>query len=123
MTSPEASPDVPDDGDPSGVGEASEPETGQEEYHEIVEHNDPGAGIVLRSVAPPPHPDRVRMYLAMAMLAILGGIVVTGCVGWLRGATLREMQSLATVLSPVITLVGTTLGFYFWSEGSGGRRH
>lgn len=83
----------------------------------IYEEEAPGQSDVLRpSPGGVAHPDNVRMWLAVSMVAILALIVLSACWGWARGATVDDMQALAIVLSPVVTLVGTILGFYFSSE-------
>lgn len=83
----------------------------------ITEDASPGHGEVLRRrPAKAAHPDNVRMWLALLMVAILACIVGVACWGWISGASLKDLQALALILSPVVTLVGTILGFYFSSE-------
>lgn len=58
--------------------------------------------------------DATRQSLARWMLAMLGFLVLTACVGW---AVLKKdqqaIQSFLLIMSPIVTLTGTILGFYF----------
>lgn len=106
----------PHDPEPSPAADALlVPQGLQDEV--LAEDEPPGRGRVLQTRdKKAPHPDRVRMYLAGAMVAILAVIVGVACYGWIMGRHLEDMQALAIVMSPVVTLVGTILGFYFSSE-------
>jgi hypothetical protein len=60
--------------------------------------------------------DKTRDYLAWVLILILAGLVLVGCIGWLRhGNDTSQMQSFAILFGPVTTLLGTVLGFYFSS--------
>jgi hypothetical protein len=103
--------------DGGGNGGELTPEPGSATAGEISEDASPAQDRpVLRPQAQPPHPDSVRMWLAIGMVLILTGIVGVACYGWIDGRDLESMQALAIVLSPVVTLVGTILGFYFSSS-------
>lgn len=110
---------------PAPVG-AAPTGTGLEVAGEINEADVPdetGLGGVFKSQRGgfAPHPDSVRMWLAVGMVVILAGIVTVACAEWASGAGVRRMQALAVVMSPVVTLVGTILGFYFSSSGRSSR--
>ena len=55
-----------------------------------------------------------RTSIAWAMIFILGAVVVIGVLGWwFQRASTERMESLAVMFAPIVTLVGTVLGFYF----------
>ncbi|MFN8192511.1 MAG: hypothetical protein U0R78_19205 [Nocardioidaceae bacterium] len=44
-------------------------------------------------------------------------VIVVGAIGWLRfGDDTARMQGYAVIFSPVSTLLGTILGYYFLTE-------
>lgn len=71
---------------------------------------------VLRTT--PTHNDDTRRWLAYALVALLFILVIVGSVGWLTMGPneVEHLQSFALIFSPVVTLVGTMLGFYYRSE-------
>lgn len=64
-----------------------------------------------------PSREHARRQLAYWLLVLLTILVVVGCVGWLAHGTDRDrMQNYAILFSPIVTLLGTVLGFYFSSH-------
>lgn len=61
--------------------------------------------------------ERTRRHLAWAMIGLLATVIVVGAIGWLRfGDDTARMQGYAVIFSPVSTLLGTILGYYFLTE-------
>ncbi|MGB3764489.1 MAG: hypothetical protein WA966_14840 [Ornithinimicrobium sp.] len=62
-----------------------------------------------------------RRWIALALIFMLFVLVAVGCWGWIsHGSDVERMQNFAVLFSPVVTLLGTVLGFYFSSAD--GRR-
>lgn len=100
------------------------------EPHDRGEGSNEASDIVAEDVEPRPglsYPqeietprDATRKWLAYALVFILLILVVVGCVGWLRdGSDADRMQNFSLLFAPIVTLLGTILGFYF---SSGERR-
>lgn len=72
------------------------------------------AGLVPIKVERPTITDLTRRYIAFGLLVLLGlligGTLVSFIVGWL---TTEEMKETGVLITPVFTLAGTALGFYF----------
>ena len=76
----------------------------------------------IRSVqVPPPHPDWTRHYVTISLLALVALIACGVGVMISNGAlTAREARDLAAVvLTPIFTLLGTVIAFFFRSERGG----
>jgi uncharacterized protein YneF (UPF0154 family) len=62
-------------------------------------------------------PDRdaqTRTWLAVALTGLLALLAGVAAYGWLiMGKQLDELQAYMLVVSPIVTLTGTILGFYF----------
>jgi len=103
-----------------GNGTSVTNDTGSTDDDSIEEHSQPTPGNppVLQPRRPPrQHPDDTRMFLAYGLLAVLAGVVAAGCWGWIEyGDDPARMQSFGALFSPVVTLVGTVLAFYFFSS-------
>lgn len=77
----------------------------------IEENFEPGIGLTTPSTRAT---EKNRSLLLKALLFIAAGLVLTGCIGWLwHGNEVDRMQSFAIVFSPIMTLLGTAVGFYF----------
>lgn len=98
---------------PSSVDRVEAPEIAP-----IVEDVPPSKSApVIFGTPPPTHRDKLRGWLAIGMASLLGVIVVVALYAWaFQKADLERMQSLALVFSPIVTLMGTILGFYFASD-------
>lgn len=66
----------------------------------------------------PPHPDTVRQFLAYSLVALLAlmvlGALCSYIAGWLN---VDELKELSILITPILTLTGTAIGFYFGSSG------
>lgn len=64
--------------------------------------------------ARPTHTDQTRRYIAYGLLCLLGlligGTLLSFIAGWL---TVDEIKESGVLITPVFTLAGTVLGFYF----------
>ena len=62
-------------------------------------------------------PDRdaqTRTWLAYALTGLLAVLALVAAYGWLiQNKALEQLQSYMLVVSPIVTLTGTILGFYF----------
>lgn len=70
---------------------------------------------------PEPNRDKVRGYLAGGLVALLVAVVVAAWVTlWVGAVTEPEIKDiLGVILSPVVALVGSALGFYFGGKPTG----
>ncbi|QSE87092.1 hypothetical protein JWS14_49500 (plasmid) [Rhodococcus koreensis] len=66
----------------------------------------------------PTHTDETRRYIAWGLLILLALMILATLVsftfGWL---TIPELKELPVLITPVFTLAGTALGFYFGAHG------
>lgn len=64
---------------------------------------------------PEPHREGIRGYLAMVLMGVLILLLVATFIGLaLEWYTAAEMDTILTIVfSPVVTLIGTVLGFYY----------
>ena len=90
--------------------EAAAPEGPQEVDVEL-----PGQPPSEKPYDPEPRRERMRGYLASALVVILATIAVAAWLSlWLGLATEPEVKDLLGVmLPPVVALVGSAIGFYF----------
>lgn len=65
---------------------------------------------------------RVRWRLALALLIVISGVIVgTGTLIWNDSLTPEEARDLlAVILTPLFTLLGTVVAFYFKETSNGG---
>lgn len=85
----------------------------------ISEDVEPSPGLIRLQGSHVPR-EETRRRLAYALVAILGILVAVGCAGWLlHGDDVDRMQNFALIFAPVVTLLGTILGFYFSNADQG----
>jgi hypothetical protein len=74
-----------------------------------------------RPYDPEPNRDKVRGYLAIALVVLLVGVLVAAWASlWSGLVTEPEVKDLLSVmLPPVVALVGSALGFYFGGKPTG----
>ncbi|MGI8793098.1 MAG: hypothetical protein ACR2H3_07970 [Acidimicrobiales bacterium] len=66
---------------------------------------------------PPPHPDTVRSYLAGGVMVILAIVTIVGVlVWWLQPE--RDMRDYLLLITPIVSLAGAIVGFYFGQQQS-----
>lgn len=66
---------------------------------------------------PPPHPDTVRSWIAGGVMVILGMVTIGGViVWWLQPG--RDMRDYLLLITPVVSLAGAIVGFYFGQQRS-----
>lgn len=88
----------------------------------LEEDQDPGHGLYQPWRAKPPHPDAVRQTLAFSLVALLVLIVLGTLISFIANwLTLDEMKELNILITPVLTITGTAVGFYFGSSGAGAK--
>lgn len=93
---------------PTPVPESQDPD-------DIVEFEQPSNKQVFKA-SEPTHMDSTRRWIAYGLVLLLATITIIGALGWWRhGEDPERIQSFAIIFSPVVTLVGTVLGFYFSS--------
>jgi hypothetical protein len=106
----------------SGTPAGPEPRRVAGEPTVLGEVGDPGATAPFpeRPYDPEPARDTVRGQLALATVALLALIITLGFVLiGLRLATPADAKDFVTaVLTPVVALTGTVLGFYFGGKGA-----
>jgi heme A synthase len=70
---------------------------------------------------PEPNRDRVRGWLALALVVLLVAVIVAAWVTlWAGAVSEPEIKDLLGVLlPPVVALVGSALGFYFGGKSTG----
>jgi hypothetical protein len=100
---------------------ASDPDGRDAQLERILTDDAPappdGQAPVLQKLVPKQHPDDTRRWLAQWLLGALIALIAVGCYGWfLYGDSLQRMQSFILIFSPIVTLVGTVLAFYFSSS-------
>jgi hypothetical protein len=73
-----------------------------------------------RPYDPEPSRDKVRGYLAVALIVLLAAVVVAAWASiWFGLVTEPEVKDLLGVmLPPVVALVGSALGFYFGGKST-----
>ncbi|WP_328329964.1 hypothetical protein OHA70_07495 [Kribbella sp. NBC_00382] len=115
--------------EPAGMGQAPADST-----NELIEGHNPkprgneivesvpvpnGLPEILRERSPK-DPDRnVRTGLAWALTLLLVALALVAAGGWLLGSKkLEDLQAYLLVMSPIVTLTGTILGFYFSADRS-----
>lgn len=83
---------------------------------EILENVEPREGLAVpRETAV--DREKTRRRLAYGLVIILAGMVAVGCAGWLKyGGDVERMQNFGLIFAPIVTLLGTILGFYFSSK-------
>jgi hypothetical protein len=82
---------------------------------DIVEFEQPSTQKVFNA-SEPTHMDNTRRWIAYGLVLLLATVTIIGALGWWsHGADPQRIQSYAIIFSPVVTLVGTVLGFYFSS--------
>lgn len=75
----------------------------------------PGLNGVIREVRKG-HREVTRRHIALILVAALVALTAVGATGWLIwGSDTARMQNFAIVFSPITTLFGTVIGFYFSS--------
>jgi hypothetical protein len=64
---------------------------------------------------PEPHRERMRGALAIGLVAMLGGTILLGYIAlWWDWASASEVKDfLSVVMSPLVALAGSAVGFYF----------
>ncbi|RYG76142.1 hypothetical protein EU513_13920 [Yimella sp. RIT 621] len=87
------------------------PDVPTSEDSSITEYADPGA--TLKDIVAPhkSHPDLVRKRLAYASVVLVGLAMAGGFIGWIF--TDKPIGDWATFTTPVFTLAGVALAFYF----------
>lgn len=77
------------------------------------EYETPGSGRIV-GTKEASHTDETRRYISYGLLCLLGTLtvltLVSFIVGWL---TTDELKESGILITPVFTLAGTALGFYF----------
>jgi hypothetical protein len=77
----------------------------------------PGTSVASLSVVPyDPHPvrEKMRAAIALLLLALLGLVLAGGFITlWLGYQTDDLIKLLTLVFTPLVTLVGTSIGFYY----------
>lgn len=87
-----------------------------DEFNEPVDTPVAQDGLVTPATRdkPPPDPETIRRFLAYSLVGLLAlmvlGTLFSYIAGWLDVAELKELSILIT---PVLTLTGTAVGFYF----------
>lgn len=91
-----------------------------EEHGDKVDLGPPIATSELPRTAPASLP-HVRWRLALALLSVISGVIVgTGALIWHDFLTPEEARDLfAVVLTPLFTLLGAVVAFYFKATGNG----
>lgn len=95
---------------------AAEPSAPGDEAGEVLEEDLPTstAPAYKTSPVPPTHEDKTRRAIAIGLVILLSLLAGVGCYGWIaHPANSDHLQAFGILFSPVVTLVGTVLGFYF----------
>ena len=78
------------------------------------EDRDPGKGLRNPPLAQPSFDDKTRRYIAGALVGLLALITIASLASFICGAlTVDELKELGILITPVLTLTGTAVGFYF----------
>lgn len=89
-----------------------------EEKSEFVEDVPPASGKLVDGR--PSHTDRTRRDIAYALLGLMGVTIVGTLVAVVFGRlTVDEMKEVSLLITPIATLTGTAIGFYFASDQKG----
>jgi hypothetical protein len=104
--------------EPTGLGPSTSSPSDQAPAGDVIDE-------VAANIQPPAKapsvlqlaPDRdaqTRTWLAYALTALLAILAMAAAYGWLvMDKTLDQLQAYMLVVSPIVTLTGTILGFYF----------
>lgn len=100
-----------------------DPKPGASAFDEVIsstpltEDADAGSRLTPPTTTPQQQRETTRTKLAWALVLSLIALVGVGATGWLLyGNDVERMQTFAIVFAPIVTLVGTVLGFYFSSK-------
>jgi hypothetical protein len=103
--------------EPIGLGPSTSSISGQAPAGDVIDEVAkniqplPAAGVVQLE---PDHDAQTRTWLAYALTALLSALALVAAYGWLvLGKTLDQLQAYMLVVSPIVALTGTILGFYF----------
>lgn len=88
----------------------------EDDLPEIAESVSPTPGLQVVVEQPVPPRERTRRTIAFVLVFALVGLLVVGAIGWIcYGDDTPRMQNFAIIFSPITTLFGTVIGFYFSS--------
>lgn len=84
-------------------------------FLELSEDSAPAPGLQKLTTRPIKR-EHTRRTIAYILVGTLVALAIVGAAGWLFfGEDTDRMQNFAVVFSPVTTLIGTVIGFYFSS--------
>lgn len=78
------------------------------------EDRDPEEGLYRSQFREPSFDDRTRRWIALALVGLLAIITLAALFSFiLNKLDVSELKELSILITPVLTLTGTAVGFYF----------
>lgn len=88
--------------------------------HYFVSDSPASSGSSQHFRTEPSYHDKTRRIVALTLVFLLAGVTAVALVAFIFGAlSVDEIRELGIILTPVLTLTGTAVGFYFGSDQRG----